>query len=282
MKSFRICIQDIRKWGSNNRIKMCLVMSVLFVYTYTQGLGTLAVYVGEEVNPWIYPFLFTFRYMKIMYLVLLISIFCDAPFVDNNQVYVMLRTKRTTWCIGQIMYIVAASVIFSIWLLISSVLINIGHMQWGKDWGQVLGAAGTTSALNVLGIKNSTVSVSSIVIRYYEPYQAMIITFLIMVLSFIVIGLTVYVFNVLTKTKIAGVLIAGFFVMFTAVVDDSPKLTWFSPMSWNSLDKIDVAGTTMYPTIGYVLIMYVVIIAVLSAAALLLCRRQEIIAEEEK
>lgn len=180
------------------------------------------------------------------------------------------------------MYIAAVSFVYSVWLLIASVIINIGHMQWGSGWGKVLGAAGTTNIMSLLGIKNSTVSVSSIVIRYYKPYQAMFFAFLLMWLSFIVVGLLVYVFNVLTKTKIAGVLIAGFLVMLTAVVDYSPKLTWFSPMSWNSLDKIDVAGTTMYPTIGYVLAMYIRMIIVLSVSALLLCRKQEIIAEEEK
>lgn len=189
MKWCRICIQNIRKWGSNSRIKMSLFLSVLFVYIYTEGLGTLSDYVGVKVNPWIFPFLFTYRYMKIVYLLLLIAIFCDAPFVDKNQVYVMLRTKRTTWCIGQIMYIIVSSFIFTLWLLIISILINIRYMQWGTGWGNVLGAAGTTSAMNLLEIKNSTVLVSGIVIKYYKPQQAVFFSFLLMWLSFILVDL---------------------------------------------------------------------------------------------
>lgn len=281
MKSFRICMQNIRKWGSNSRIKMCLIMSFLFVYSYISGMWKIIPLVGEKMNPWIFSFLFCWRFMKIVFMAPIVFIFCDAPFIDSNQSYVMLRTSRKKWCFGQVLYIYAGSVIYAFVLFFSTIIINIGHIKWGTSWGKVLGSAGTSTVLSTLGINYTTVKVPTIVIRYYTPAQAMFFSFLLMVLSFIFIGLLIYTVNVITKTNVAGTIIAGFFVILTAVVDGNQRLIWFSPISWNSLNNIDVAGMTANPSIGYVLGMYVLLIAVLTFLAVFFGRKQEIIVRNE-
>ena len=246
MKSFRICMQNIRKWGSNSRIKMCLIMSFLFVYSYISGMWKIIPLVGEKMNPWIFPFLFCWRFMKIVFMAPIVFIFCDAPFIDSNQSYVMLRTSRKKWCFGQVLYIYAGSVIYAFVLFFSTIIINIGHIKWGTSWGKVLGSAGTSTVLSTLGINYTTVKVPAI-----------------------------------TKTNVAGTIIAGFFVILTAVVDGNQRLIWFSPISWNSLNNIDVAGMTANPSIGYVLGMYVLLIAVLTFLAVFFGRKQEIIVRNE-
>ncbi len=70
-------------------------------------------------------------------------------------------------------------------------------------------------------------------------------------------------------------------MILTAVVDGNQRLIWFSPISWNSLNNIDVAGMTANPSIGYVLGMYVLLIAVLTFLAVFFGRKQEIIVRNE-
>lgn len=282
MKSFRICIQNIRKWSSNNRIKMSFILAVLCVYIYTSGIGTLGDYMGAKSSPWLFPFLFSYRYMKIVFMAPVIFMFCDAPFVDANQVYIMLRTNRKKWCIGQMMYIWAASFLYGAVLLLSSVLVNISHIEWNTKWGEVLGAAGTTNALSKLNLQYSTVRVSSRIIKYYTPLQAMFFSFLVMWLSFVFIGMIIYVLNVLTKTKMAGSITASFLVLLTAVVDGFVGYTWISPISWNSLNNIDVGGFTEYPRITYILLVYGIVILVCMVLSIILSKKQEIIVQEER
>ena len=198
-------------------------MSFLFVYSYISGMWKIIPLVGEKMNPWIFPFLFCWRFMKIVFMAPIVFIFCDAPFIDSNQSYVMLRTSRKKWCFGQVLYIYAGSVIYAFVLFFSTIIINIGHIKWGTSWGKVLGSAGTSTVLSTLGINYTTVKVPAIVIRYYTPAQAMFFSFLLMVLSFIFIGLLIYTVNVITKTNVAGTIIAGFFVILTAVVDGNQR-----------------------------------------------------------
>ena len=83
-------------------------------------------------------------------------------------------------------------------LFFSTIIINIGHIKWGTSWGKVLGSAGTSTVLSTLGINYTRVKVPTIVIRYYTPAQAMFFSFLLMVLSFIFIGLLIYTVNVIS------------------------------------------------------------------------------------
>lgn len=281
MSSLRICMQNIRKWGSNPRVKMCLVLAVLFVYTYTSGLRMLAGNLNIDMNPWIFPFLFTHQYKKVTFMLPLLFIFCDAPFIDGNQTYVILRANRKSWSIGQLLYIMMGSFLYALLLLVSTFVCNIGYIKWGTTWGTVLGTAGPGGGLSAMKQSMSTVYVSNIIVRYYTPLQAMFFAFLLMWMSFILIGLVVYVMNVLTRTQMTGTLIAGFFILMTVVADIRNQLTILSPISWNSLNKIDVANTTSFPSIEFVLLVYIIIISVLVCMAVFLGKRQEIIVKEE-
>ncbi len=281
MKSFRICIQNIRKWTSNSRIWMLFFAALLFVYTYTKGIRQVADVMDSPISIWIYPFLFTYRYIKIIFMALLIFIFCDAPFIDTNQPYVMLRTKRSVWSIGQILYIMIGSFLYELFLIVSTIIVNIGNLEFTMEWGKVLGAMGTTSVASKAGVIYTTVNINRQIITCFTPLQAMFFSMLVTWLSFVFIGLVIYVVNVVTRTKIAGAVTAAGLVIFTAVADvaafDGNKaVTWFSPMSWNSLNNIDIGGVTQYPTIDFVLGFYIVSIVILSIIAVVVGKKQNV------
>ena len=282
MKSFRICFQNVRKWGSNNRIKMVMVFAIMCVFLYTSGIGELSDSMGMKCSPWIFPFLFTYRYMKIAFMLPLIFLFCDAPFIDANQVYVMVRTKRKVWCDGQMLYIFFTSCVYAAVLLLSTIIVNINHIAWNQKWGEVLGTAGTTNALQKLGLNYNTVQVIGLVIKYYTPAQAMFFSFLLMFLSFVFLGMIIYVVNVLSKSTVAGSVAASVLIIMTALVDGYASLVKFSPISWNSLNNVDVGGYTILPHIEFILTFYIVTIIVCIIISLSICEKQEIVVRKER
>lgn len=277
MEIFRICFQNIRKWTTNSRIMMCFMLAFLLVISYTGGLRIVANYLGEDMNPWIYPFLMTYRYIKIFFMIIFVFILCDAPFIDSNQISVILRTSRVKWCLGQILYIISSAFTYSVFLFLSSIIVNIRYIKWGTSWGTVIGKAGSSGIMNTLGVNYSTVNISNTIIRYYTPIQAIILTFIIQFLSMVMIGLIIYFFNSITKIKILGVVIAAFWILFTAIADNNAKMIWISPITWNSINNIDVAGATAYPSYSFVFSMYGITIIVLMILSIMASRKQEII-----
>ncbi len=274
MKSFRICMQNIRKWNSNPRIWMTFTLALLFAYMYTKGMSVACDYVEDDMSPWLYPFLFTYRYMKIIFMFPIVFIFCDAPFIDENQPYVMLRTKRITWSIGQVLYIYIGSFIYMLFLAIAPLIVNIGHVRWMASWGDVIGMCGSTNLLQAAGVNYSTIQILGKIIKYYTPFQAMLFSCLLTWMSFVIIGLVIYGFNVVSNTRYVGVGIAAFLILLTAVVDGKPKWTYYSPMSWNSLNNIDIGGLTSYPSIDYIMGLYLILIVVLTILSVVAGKRQ--------
>lgn len=270
MKSIRICVQNLRKWLGNSRIYIAFVIVFLFTLIYTKGLWLVADNVGEKLSIYIFPFLTTYRYMKIIYLFPLLLLFCDAPFVDANQQFVMIRSSRLSWGIGQMLYIICGSFFYALFMLLSSIVVNIGHIQMEASWGKSLILAGTTNICSILGIQYDTVQISSIIVKYYTPAQAMLWSFLFLWMICIILGLIIYDFNILFQSNIVGLFVAGFLILFTAVVDGIQQWIWYSPVSWSSLNNIDVAKTTSLPGIYFVLFVYIgAILALLIAGAVL-------------
>jgi len=272
VKSIRICIQNMRKWIGNSRIIVSLIVIFLFTYLYTKGLWKISDYTGEKLSPYIFPFLTTYRYMKILYLFPLIMIFSDAPFIDSNQQFVMVRSGRLSWGIGQMLYIVVGSFCYTMFMLLSSIIVNIGHIQLDTSWGKGLILAATTNLTSALGIQYDTVKVTGSIVRYYTPAQAMLWSFVFLWMICTILGLIIYDLNILFKSNAVGVLVTGFMVFFTAIVDEVQQFMWFSPVTWSSLNNIDVAKTTSLPSFYFVLYMYSGAIVILFIMGALLSR----------
>jgi hypothetical protein len=263
VKSIRICKQNLRKWIGNSRVIVAFVIVFLFTLIYTKGLWAVSDSVGEKLSIYIFPFLTTYRYMKIIYLFPLLLLFCDAPFIDSNQQFVMLRAGRKNWGMGQMLYIICASFLYTLFMVFSSIAVNIGHIDLNTSWGKALIVAGTTNICSLLGIQYDTVRISTSIVKYYTPAQAMFFSFLFLWMICTILGLIIYDLNIIFKSNIAGLFAAGFLILLTALVDGIQQYIWFSPVSWCSLNNIDVARTTSLPGIYYVLGIYSQMIAVL-------------------
>lgn len=261
--SFSVAMQNIRKWRTDYRIWILLLLTVIFIRSYTKEISTQALLMETKISPWVFPFSYTDRYIRILFMLPLIFIYCDAPFIDQNQIYVLMRCRRKPWGIGQIIYIFMTSVIYFSFVAVMTVLLNIRNIEYMNDWGKVLGTLAFSSVPLVNG---TSVTISTYILTYFTPMQAMFFTWFLSVLCGMVLGVLIYACNIMSKRKGAGILAAGFFVILSAVVAGKEKAQWFSPISRVSLNQLDVGKLTHYPTITYVLTVYIILILVLSIA----------------
>ena len=100
------------------------------------------------------------------------------------------------------------------------------------------------------------------------------------------IGLIIYVINIITRSQLLGILTVSFLVMLSCGVDMLPgsikeRAIWFSPFSWNTLNNIKVTATSELPTIDYILGMYIGMIVILCIIAVVAGRKLVIDVHEE-
>ena len=73
------------------------ICSMLYKGDFNKCIGY-----GDEKLTLAISILYTDRYIRILFMLPLIFIYCDAPFIDKNQIYILMRCKRKLWSIGQI------------------------------------------------------------------------------------------------------------------------------------------------------------------------------------
>jgi len=103
-----ICIQNLRKWKTDYRIWAIGILAFTMVCVYVDDINKISTGLNEPQPIWIYPFLYSQFHTKLIFTLLLVLLFCNAPFVDSNQTFVFMRSGRIRWLCGQILYVILA------------------------------------------------------------------------------------------------------------------------------------------------------------------------------
>ena len=272
-----ICMQNIRKWNKDYRVWSIAVLVLIMINIYINDFHDLCGKLHSPMPIWIFPFMYSQYYMKVIFTIPLLLLFCNAPFIDNNQIYVYLRSGRTKWLLGQLSYIFLSSAIYYIFIFaFTFILMSLNDTAYSLEWGKVLR---TIAEVNMSGLGNYPfIQVSDMVIRCFTPIQAVVFTLLVSWSNAVLIGTIIFTFNYLLKNKYIGVTIASFGIVFSFFVEIAgyPDLINYSPTSWITLDKIDIGGRTAYPSFYYCITVYWTIIAALVTAVFVLGRKKEI------
>lgn len=277
MRSFKsvvdICSQNFRKWQTDYRVWAIAFLLLVLTAIYKDDMTKIANALGTKPPIWIFPILYTQFHTKLIFTLPVVLLFCNAPFTDDNQVFVYMRSGRTKWLCGQILYIFAASAVYYIFLFLTTLALTVltGELSW--DWGStILSLSANPGAVDYMIAP--FVYVNPMIFEFFTPIQAVWFTFLLSWCAASLLGLVVFFFNLFSGTRILGVLIASVMVVICSSIENLgyKNLMPFSPVSWNTLDNIDVGGLTYNPSFSYCMTVYVILIVVLTTLILILGR----------
>lgn len=280
MKSFKcicsVCAQNLRKWQTDYRVWCIAVLLLVMVSICADDLRHIAAKLGTKTPIWIFPFLFIQGHTKVIYTLPLILLFCNAPFTDANQTFVFMRSGRMKWLCGQILYIAAASAVYYLFLFVLSVLLTVFGGEISPEWGKTL------DAMSITDFRNNNVHAVEVpynIVAFFKPLQAVWFTFLMSWLGGMFIGLTIFFLNLVSETQYLGLTVSSAFVLLSSAVKIDAwwgKLLWFSPVSWITLNNIDVGGLTKNPPFVYCAGVLGGLIVILTAAVLIFGRKKSL------
>lgn len=259
-QAFKVCRVSILKWKSEPR--MWAVLALLFLFEWTQ-ISTIREYCATQelsISNWYFPFFFSGGFVTLFLYMGILLVFCDAPFVDSQQLYVILRTGSKNWFIGKIIYIFVTSGIYFLIMYVVSLIELIPYLGFSTNWEMIiesLAANGDTG--------KDVIVISQRVINSFSPIQAAGLCFLLNFLCAAMIGLLVFYINLHGNGNI-GVGVGFVIVLLSQLenllpVNQSWGLQYFSPLSWVNLDVLlrDYGGVSL----KYALIFLVLSIALL-------------------
>lgn len=275
-----ICIQNVRKWTSDYRVWVIAALLFFVCFDNAASLSELAEVYGVKSTLWYFPFAYMSFHTKLIVTLPLILLMCNAPFSDANNLFVIARAGRTKWICGQLLYIALASGIYYLFIFVCSFVTALPYAELSAEWGSLL----TTIAYNGQSasyiIKSHFVVVSGRVLRCFTPLFACWFTFLLSWLNGIMLGLIICAGNVIFRKKSIGCGFAGFLIVLSGFFEQEGmgwyRYIWFSPVSWTTLDRVDVGGTTEYPSFYYCITVYLTAILILAAVIIVYIRKRSL------
>ncbi len=256
IKIFRIAYYSLKKTFTSSKIYIVMILSFMYVQFMVNPVKVFAENVQIGVSPYVFPFLLTSDYSVKIFLLLVMLLFCNAPFMDEAQLYILIRTGRRKWCAGQILYIMLLSGFYVLLLILFTVIALIPELSLETGWGKVINTFAQTGIAPAHGIP---IPFDYSVILKYEPITAMILEGFLCWLLFILFGNLIFTIN-MQISKFAGNAIAAALIFFQMMSEEiSPVLTYFSPASWVSLSFLDLNNTNQYPGISYALTAMIII-----------------------
>lgn len=274
-KLYSIATYSVRQRITSSRSIFIFVLLAIFLWEKLSPITTVVNETGIKTNPFIFPFLSNDELLQKIIYAGVVFLFSDAPFINSTQPYVIIRSKRITWVLGQTLHIIIFSAFFFFALMALSVLILLPNASFNTDgWGTLVRTLSQTSTgidagLDFLAYEK--------IMFYYSPIEAFSLCFLLNwgVMTFI--GMLIFVTNLLSN-RFLGPIVAAIVIAFDLFVYNALPFFYyhFSPLSLTRLSTLDPTGISDYPTLGYAFAFCVISIAVLSVISAILIKNKSI------
>ena len=171
-----IARSNFRKWHKNPQIIMCFLLAFVFCFLLSDKVMQFAQTHGTYLQA-MEAFIWTFGDSQsvLAISILLLLLFSDLPNLSNEVPYFMVRTDRTVWMLGQILYLIAATFCFLVFILASTALLSAGRAYPANLWSDtaaILGYSGIGEQLAVPAFVK--------VLELTDPYRCTLQIFFLM------------------------------------------------------------------------------------------------------
>jgi len=213
---------DFRQWRRNPRIIITFALAFILCFL----LSDKAVKFAKEYETTmqiVEAFVWTFGDSNSILLssLLLVLLFADMPFLSAGTPYYLMRIDRKTWLAGQALYIILATAIYMLFILISTSVVCMSQSFIGDMWSEtaaILGYSGAGKAVALPALVKT--------LEMSTPYACMGTIFLLMLLYTLLMAFIMLTFNI-RKGQIAGVVSVFVFSLFGFLLNPQLIKTMF-------------------------------------------------------
>lgn len=270
---FSIAQNGIKKWLTNPRVYLIAVLLIAYFHSRISPLYLFCEHYGTKISPYLFPYFMSDDHVVLIASLGALLLFCDAPFIDSEQPYIVLRSGRKKWVAGQIAYIAISSTLFTLFLYLLTLLLLLPWLEFSTEWGKAIGTLAQTTTGYDLGI---TITFDRYIFFGYSPISATLLSLLLCFSVVFFLGMLMFYLN-LRINRMVGTIAGALLILWQLVIrKTATALIRYSPISWMKLGQIDMNGTTVYPNLAYVLIALYAMIVLFAVLSVLCMRKKDI------
>ncbi len=246
-----------------------LILTVTFIRI--QPYAEIAGDFNANVSIGILSFIYSDVLFVTVIFISLLLIFSELPFKNTQQTFLLTRSGRRAWCVSQILYIIAVSIMITLAAVLFAAALLAGHLSFDNKWDKVV-----VSAVNHKIPEGYTAQgcVSPEAIIVFTPHKAIAWSLLCGTFCSVMFGLIIFAAN-LASGKSIGIPIGSVLIALYWLFRYTDKyfLIWFSPLEWASIDTINWRHVSQMPTPEFAIGTTAAVCAV-SIITILFCSRK--------
>ena len=264
-KSLTVCKTAYLQWIGGYRI-LIFIFSYMFMYVYfIQPFEELSKMLDTPINA-IEPFVsmmnnsYFLPLIAITYMILI----CDQPRLNDHSTFVIFRTGRMSYILGQVFFLISSALTFIGFLLISSMLTIADNSFFINAWSLISKKCVVKSFLDNLSSKYKSAVLSGSVVNQSRPIEALIHAICLMLLFMLIVGLIMIIFSLYSKKIIAVFLNMVFAAagLFLNIIDI--KVKWLLPISNSAFNwHYDEMYNKTIVSITYSYVYFIVLCAIM-------------------
>ena len=208
-----IAMENFRRWRRNPQIIMAFCLGFIICFLLSDKVISFAKD-SDTVLQILEPFIWTFGDAKSVLIVslCLLLLFGNMPDLNNEVPFMLVRTNTICWMLGQIVYLVIATLIYMIFILLSTVFLASSHAFVENMWSQAAAILGYSDIGTELYVPSFVK-----VMELSFPYESMVNIFLLMIGYALLMSGVILFFNLFKRKggMIGGIVFSGLGFLLT-------------------------------------------------------------------
>ena len=138
-----LTLANFRRWRRSPQIWMAFGLGFIACFLLTNKTVVFAQEHGTVMQMF-EPFIWTFGDAKSILLIslCLLLLFADMPSLGAEVPLMLIRTSRRQWMAAQILYLMFSTLIFTLFILISSCLLSAQYVYPANQWSETAAILG--------------------------------------------------------------------------------------------------------------------------------------------
>lgn len=283
LKSVMKCTYiNLARWFGSNKSLAVMAVSFVFSYYVYFPVTRIALRYKLTVPPSLFVFYLSHFRMAVLHGGMSVFLFSDVVENDEYAYWNIQRTGRSVYIAGQCIYVLILSFIYTLFLVLLSLIMTAPVLHSFKEWGTMCYTLGE----NLAELTSQTgmmpqIIVSTSVLRALTPLAALLYAILFMWLDCSFLGMIILFFTVLAN-RMTGIIITGIligmsmFSLFGGLFMFGPVLRYLSPVTWSNIAAFNWGNDTGYPTSLYAGLVLTVGIILMGSVSCIRYTRKDI------
>lgn len=238
------------------------ILALAAVYEAAHPLGELGVKYSIPVNGFSAAFVWADMLTVFILFLGIFIMFCDLPFKDNQQMFLLSRSGKRVWIFSQILYVIFMSLVYMVFIFVCFCVFVMPEIAFDAgNWGKIMKSLAASGIGQEVGLR---ISVMPSVLVDFAPLEGFLFAFGTAFAVSVILGLIMLSLNLIVKHN-SGIVISGgliFLYMFGYMGFSGFAGYYFSPLNWCSLKTADKHGLSEFPDVSWVIAALCIIFAV--------------------